>query len=492
MVDRISLRQRQLQRQRLEQRIQGLLEIAQQSNIPSDDFLRMTGVKGPVTYRTMVVDPYNASRRRVSGDLRREDIIVEEREDWRSALEEIPKTILDGVYLNWRQSGTNGLHVAAQLRAKNPDMLVGVYVPEESPMRHTDLLNLLKTKEYANLDSVEIHYTGGVPPQLSLEKISRIGGEARSMLELTSERPPDALVQSLFKLFKAARLKEKIPCVTKFGGSTLKYNKYGGINWLLNEYVPFVRKNPQFAHILTVGAGDIGYTIKDMWNPNDGILEHELGQRLPEAAAKRALDTNIEFLYHFLEPYAHLIEPDSREGPRMITDDYFDGTFVLMGYPPWPFRRRLGISLSASDECTKAICQMFGATHALFLKNTPGIFLYDPNREDAPAYNPQLKALTAIEMANGKVQIDNRLRKMSRKGTDERDEHLDETSALMFMHTYGHPETVVIGNPSIPKLLDRVCITADYDSDPMISRIVLDRDQPMRPPYRRRDIESPY
>lgn len=202
----------------------------------------------------------------------------------------------------------------------------------------------------------------------------------------------------------------KSKCVVKVGGSAfdiLYYDKKKTI--VVSIARKIIDLHPKYGFVLTVGGGPFtdvvkGYNVKGY---------HK------DLMVTNALKNNCLYLEFLLEGVGEIITPENFNN---INDEFLENKIAITYHAP------VDVPLSDSDTHSLAIAELLAINNLYFLKNTPGIYMRDPNTySDEP--NKLVKCATIDDFLSGRI---------SRVGSDGRDEHLIETSALIYYKNIRH------------------------------------------------------
>lgn len=223
----------------------------------------------------------------------------------------------------------------------------------------------------------------------------------------------------------------------KIGGSVQDQDLHRN-NACLENIIRVTEELQQEGHqmIVTVGAGPLGDVIKKRlakYGADNPSIRADFPLQI-----KTALEVNIALIQSLYQNNAFVFNPYSLSNLNSLTKALRERKIILAGTAP----RHLTIGndeysttqlLSRSDYQTLKLAEYFQQARIILVKDTPGIFDYDPlfrgNNSievwaGAQKDNRFYHAVTADEMINGPI---------SRLGNDEEGDHLFETAALQEM-----------------------------------------------------------
>ena len=216
--------------------------------------------------------------------------------------------------------------------------------------------------------------------------------------------------------------------------------------------------------ILTVGLGRKGDPIKDDLS-QDRLTDETYDKQVPIA-----LSSNAEMVQDYLKQLD--VKAQYSKAHSGITAEYLDEKVAIICEAP----EFMKLNPRDSDAHTLGIAELYGIKTVAFAKDTEGIYLKDPKIDENRESNPLLKTILASELLAGEVDG----RTIERKGTDGRNEHLIEDSALRFLlEKCKFVERIHIVDGKNPEAI-KYAISGEFDGEPLHGSIIY-RDKSVLP-----------
>lgn len=192
--------------------------------------------------------------------------------------------------------------------------------------------------------------------------------------------------------------------VVKIGGSAFDLLYYERKKSIVRDISTKLKQlHSEYGIIATVGGGPFMDVVKG----------YDVGDTFRDEMATNSLRNNCLYLEFALEGLGEIILPEDID---KVDGDYLENRIAIMYHSPEK------VPLSDSDTHALSLTELLMINKLYFLKNTPGIYLRDPNiKSEEP--NKFVRKVTINDFFNGTI---------SRIGADGRDQHVIETSALNY------------------------------------------------------------
>lgn len=228
----------------------------------------------------------------------------------------------------------------------------------------------------------------------------------------------------------------KLKLVVKIGGSGYDLLYYDGMESVIsNITLKLMELNSEYGIVVTVGGGPSMDVVKGF-----GVNE-----KYKDLMATNALKNNALYIKSLLESQGEIVDP---ENIGIINDDFLEKKIAITYHSPED------IPLRDSDTHSLAISNTLMINNLYFLKNTPGIFLRDPHNKSDES-NEFVKIATIDDFLSGRI---------SRIGSDGNDEHLIETSALLYYKQNTNLEKINIMDVNNPENIEYALGNIDVGS----------------------------
>ena len=224
--------------------------------------------------------------------------------------------------------------------------------------------------------------------------------------------------------------------VVKIGGSAFDLLYYKGKKPIIKDIAAKLRQlHLNYGIVATVGGGPFADVVKG----------YDVAGYYKDLMLTNALKNNCLYLEFALGGLGEIIPP---EGFAKVNDAYLESRIAIMYHTPEK------VPLSDSDTHALSLTELLMADRLYFLKNTPGIYIRDPNinSEEPDIF---VKKATIDDFLSGRI---------SRIGADGRGEHLIETSALHYYRNTGHLHEIRIMDANNPENIEYALRNVDVGS----------------------------
>ncbi len=488
----LTLEQVPAQTQGVEQLLESAVQqLAPRSTIPPDDLRTMLG--GGL--RVLVMDPHDLTREGYASEVARRGWVAEQAATPEEATLKFKATPAWHAAFVAQPSASEQSrdmpHFDAYSFARTLSRDVPLYLCTRNLEQYADLEGRIRMGGTKNIRALFVD-PSSLPEAGSIDADKgRIEHAAKVDLQ---HRRESSLVTAVQSHYWKIDLKGRTVAHLKGGGSVgdLTTAQPGELEprdpTVLDDFAQYVlrfaERNPDIPIYMSPGGGPLNQIVK---------MTHGIDRASPETRNLIAADilraAAMLWLNAFGSSNAEFIDPDD---PHANIDD--DGIISFeryrsrgVGIIPYAFKadRLMGPwiagladnpdldlrNLTTSDLQTFATSMALGAYNVVFVKDTKGIYLWDPNIQHPKrkGENVLLEEVSCGDLRRGHTMVDGRRRRITRTGTDGAPQHLVEDNALAYMQQFG-PERVFVVHPRHTRdPLQRVYIESRFDG---MSRIV--------------------